>query len=208
MMEPQETKAPLEAPPSASIQAPTPDSSRALTVTRPPSAGPIGARLLKGALLGVLFVGATEVALGRRLYLVYEMFRRIGGVLAQGERAEEPKTIEGQAAAARSEQAQSTSTSEQALAQELRELADRGQEVVERGKVTLRNARDRARERLKQPGARATMVGASVLGAAAVVGALPTALGAGAAYLVYRTLQAEREAAARQGPSAGGTAAA
>jgi hypothetical protein len=77
------------------------------------------------------------------------------------------------------------------LTQEIEQM----NQAVAEGKEAFRNLSNEAREEIKKPTTGAAIAGAAVVGAAAIWGAAEAAVGAAAAYIVYRILK-------RQGPSA------
>ena len=140
--------------------------------------------LVKRALAGAALTGLTELALGRRLYFAWEALRRAVKWLNESKVPRDSAT-EQQPTAPRSP---GLPSAQEVIEEVVEEVMDRGQRAARRHKPMIERAGKRARERLKEPGIGAALIGGAALGVVASVGFLPAAFGAGTAYLVHRKL--------------------
>ena len=137
-------------------------------------AGSPGARLLKKAIAGAAVAAATEL-FGARAYIAYEALRRLAGAGARpGEESRLPPDPEQMVEAA------------------VGGAIERGKRAFVRHRPVLDRARAWTRASLRATRMRSAVVGGSVVGAATALGALPLAIGAGAAYLAYRKRRRDR----------------
>jgi hypothetical protein len=137
-------------------------------------AGSPGARLLKKAIAGAAVAAATEL-FGARAYIAYEAFRRLS---SPGQRTDEESGL--------------PANPEQMVEAAVGGAIEHGKRVFVRHRPVLDRARAWTRGVLREPRLRGAVVGGSVVGAATALGALPLAIGAGAAYLAYRKRRHDR----------------
>lgn len=131
-------------------------------------AGSPSARLLKKVIAGAAVAAATEL-FGARAYIAYEAFRRLSSA---GERSDEESGL--------------PANPEQMVEAAVGGAIERGKRAFVRHRPVLDRARAWTRAYLREPRMRSAVVGGSVVGAATALGALPLAIGAGAAFLAYR----------------------
>ncbi len=146
--------------------------------------------LVKRVLAGAALTGLTELALGRRIYFAWEALRRVVKWLNESGATKQSATEQQPTA----RPSPDFPTPQEAMEEVVQEVLDRSQRAARRHKPTIERAGKRARERLKEPGIGAALIGGATLGVVASVGFLPAALGAGTAYLVHRELSSSNQA--------------
>ncbi|HEX8113121.1 MAG TPA: hypothetical protein VF516_35565 [Kofleriaceae bacterium] len=138
--------------------------------------------LLSKAIAEAAVAVATQLV-GQRLYAAYDAMRRYEAMRRR------PSAGPGE------DEERLPPTPEQVVERLVEEVIERSKQAFERHRPVLARARARTRVGLQQPAIAAVVVGGSVVGAVSALGVVPFALGAGAAYLVYRRLQPEDGAA-------------
>src|SRR5690606_38551266 len=116
-------------------------------------------------LAGAALAGLTELSLGRRLYFAWEGLRRAAKWMEKS-RAQKPAATEQQSAV---RPPPSIPSPQEAVEDVVQEVLSWSQRTVERHKPTLERARNRMRDKLKEPRIGAAVIGGTVLRAVASV---------------------------------------